>query len=246
MSRRQEIEELTGGSDRPRLLPSRMRLAEPEAAIVDAPVKRGRGRPKKAAIVEKAPAEETVPLDEDMSYRAAYRAAKGVPVRWLAHAFQMTEHMVKKKLSGLPPDDFGEHGNPLYMLTKAAPYLVEAQIDVKSFLAGIKDEDLPDDLRLKLWQARKMRNQVLADEGELWHSQVVLAKFSEALLSLREKLQLIPEKIERMTGLSVEQYKLVRSIVDAIQEDMHKEILAIAEADDTRPVGGADAEEVIL
>jgi hypothetical protein len=99
--------------------------------------------------------------DVDLSYRAAYEIKQGVPVRWLALVFGFTTHQVTKRLVNLRPIDVGPHGNPLYSVRDAAAYLVDAKVDLKDLLASIKDDDLPDDLRLKLWNARRQRNRVL-------------------------------------------------------------------------------------
>lgn len=227
------------------MTPAELRIREMDD-LAGGEVKRKRGRPRKSD----APSPPSSDIDDedaevDLSYRSVYVIRQGVPVRWLAHVFGHTEHVVKRRLRDVRPVDVGPHGNPLYTVVDAAPYLVEAKVDLGDFLRNIKDEQLPDDLRLKLWQARKARNRVLEEEGELWHSSVVIAKFSEVLLAMREKLQLIPDRIERMSGITPEQYKLMRSVVDAVQDDMHQAIMELADGDTTLSVLG-DVEEVVL
>ena len=90
------------------------------------------------------------------------------------------------------------------------------------------------------------------DEPEL---QSIIAAFREPpadpgwflrlLLSIREKLQLIPEKVGRVSGITPEQYKMIRTIVDSVQEEMHKTIIDMANADDTPSLLG-EQEEVVL
>lgn len=219
--RRREMEELAGGPVTPRNRQVDFSLLPPP----------------------KNPNEEYV----DLSAKTVHLTKQGVSVRWLAQMFAMTDHYVKSRLKDLRPVGIGSHGNPIYSLPEAAPYLVQPKVNVREFLKGLKDEDLPDDLRLKLWNARRARNRVLEEEGELWHSSVVLEKFGEVLLAIREKLQLIPEKVERMTGITPEQYKLIRAIVDGVQDDMHKTILEMAEKDKTPSIlGNSDEDEVVL
>ena len=219
--------------------------------------KRGRGRPRKVltTVVKKVlpaplPKVEDPELsgddDPDMSYRAVYGIRQGVPIRWLALVFGLTEHNVKRRLQEIRPTGVGAHGNPLYVVSEAAPYLVDPKTNIGEFLRGIKDDDLPDDLRLKLWNARRARNRVLQEEGELWHSSKVIEKFSEVLLAIREKLQLIPDRVERMSGVTPEQYKLIRAVVDGVQDDMHKTILDMAEGTDIAPIGNENDEEIVL
>lgn len=190
----------------------------------------------------KAPGEGEV----DLSNKTVYQVKQGVPIRWLSLVFGMTEHAIKLKLKEVRPVGTGGHGNPLYSVPEAAQYLVQSKINVAEFLRGLKDDELPDDLRLKLWNARRARNRALEEEGELWRSGVVLQKFGEVLLAIREKLQLIPEKVERMTGITPEQYKLIRAIVDGVQDDMHKTILEMADKDATASILAGEDDEVVL
>lgn len=182
----------------------------------------------------------------DLSKRTVYAVQQGVTIRWLAIVFAMTDHMVKTRLKTLAPISVGGYNQPLYSVPEAAALLVEPKTDLKDFLTSIKEDDLPDDLRLKFWNARRARNKVLQEEGEHFHQADVMAKFSEMLLSVREKLQLIPEKVERMTGITPEQYKLIRGAVDAVQEEMYKAILEMADNDNTQSVLGDEEDEVVL
>lgn len=234
------------------MTPEDRRREMDELAGVVTIVKRGPGRPRKVDL-SLLPQPKTEEKDEDgeplpdMSFKTAHLANSGLPVRWYAHAFGLTENTVKSRLRGVAPVNFGKHGNPLYAMKDAAACLVEPKIDLREHLRSIKDDDLPDDLRLKLWQARRARNRVMMEEGELWHSSEVLARFSEYLLSIREKLQLIPDKLERMTGITPDQYKLIRAVVDGVQVEMYEDALKMGDADNTLPLSGADdAEEVVL
>lgn len=225
----------------------RRREIDELAGVVTAPPRRGPGRPRKIDLSLLPPPKGDEEDDEvDLSYRGVYQIKQGVPVRWLALVFGLTEHQVKRRLKDCRPVDVGAHGNPLYIVADAAAYLVEPKVDTAEFLRGIKDEDLPDDLRLKLWQARRARNRVMQEEGELWHSSEVLAKFSEFLLAIRERLQLIPDQLERTTGITPDQYKLVRAVTDGLQEDIYNDAIRMAEADETRPLAGDMDEEVVL
>lgn len=238
MDRRREMEDLAGEA------PVKRGPGRPRKVVTEPVVKRGPGRPKKVVAPEQT--DEDDYDTPDMSFKTAHMANKGLPIRWYAHAFKLTEHNVKRRLTDVAPIDFGPHGNPLYAMTDAAPYLVETKTSVVELLRGIKDEDLPSDLSLKMWQVRKIKNKVLQEEGELWHSSTVMEKFSEVLLRIREKLQLIPDRVERMTGITPEQYKLIRGIVDAVQEEMYRAAMQMAENDNTPSALGEDDEEVVL
>lgn len=225
---------------------------KPVLKIEPKPAQEVKTKPTSEPVIKLNPpkVEKSAPSDEDrpdLSYRGIHMMrTEGIPIRGLALLFGSTESVVKSRLRNLKPSGFGKHGNPLYIPAEAAPYIVDPVVNLKEFLSNIKDEDLPDDMRLKFWSARRQRNKTLIEEGELWHRSEVVAKFGEVLLAIREKLQLIPERIERMTGVTPEQYKMFRALVDSVQDEMHKTIIEMAAKDNTLSVLGQNEEDEVV
>lgn len=191
---------------------------------VDVPVKRGRGRPRKnAAVVASQP---SVPAEPDVesgtlsSKHVSEFLLYGVSVQQLCRMFRMTRQGVENKLRNARPIDLGAHGNPVYDLADAASYLIEPKIDIDEYLQTIKPEKLPDHLRETFWNARLKRQRYEENAGDLWRTKKVMEVVGELFLDFSNKLNLIPDLVERQTGFSPEQYRLVRSIVDSIREEM--------------------------
>lgn len=188
---------------------------------LNTPVKRGPGRPRKLAAV---PVEDDVEDDvksgtlssKDVSAFLLY----GVSVQQLCRIFRMTRQGVENKLRNARPIDLGAHGNPVYDLADAASYLIEPKIDIDEYLQTIKPERLPDHLRETFWNARLKRQRYEENAGDLWRTKKVMEVVGELFLDFSNKLNLIPDLVERQTGFSPEQYRLVRSIVDSIREEM--------------------------
>ena len=176
-----------------------------------------------------------------------YKLAGGVSVQWLARAFRTTRHLVDKKLVGLKPLSVGKHGNPLYDFVEAAELIVEPKVDVEKYLTTLKPEKLPERLREGYWNAKLKRQRWEEKAGDLWRTEVVIERFSEVLLELRMMLQLIPDSVERAAGLSDEQHRVVRSVIDDIQTKMHEQLIKYA-ADRLTPsqLGEEDEDDDVL
>jgi hypothetical protein len=158
----------------------------------------------------------------------AYLANQGVSVQWLAKAFRMTRHAVEKKVGDLRPIARGTYGNPLYDLPEAAAYLIEPKIDIDAYLKNIKPEKLPERLRESVWNSMLKRQRWEEKAGDLWRTDIVMTRFAETLANVRQQLQQIPDRVERLTGLSIDQYKIVRNAIDQVQEEIYDEILNLS------------------
>ena len=167
------------------------------------------------------------------SSRELYKVANGVSVQWLAKAFGMTRHNVEQRIRGCRVVGSGDYGNPLYDLREAASYLVEPKIDVEEYIAKLKPEKLPERLRESFWNAKLKEQRWKRAAGELWETDRVMSVFAEVLGNIRDKLQLIPDTVERLGGLDVKQWQMVRNLVDQVQEEIHAEIVRFADKDST-------------
>jgi hypothetical protein len=222
--RRRRISDLVGEAD----VPVKNKVGRPRKDGSTDPrppkPKRPPGRPRKeVSASQQAP----VPDDDD-GVESATLSSKdvsefllyGVSVQQLCRIFRMTRQGVENKLRNLRPIELGSHGNPVYDLADAASYLIDPAIDIEEYLRGIKPEKLPDHLRETFWNAKLKRQRYEENAGDLWRTKKVMEVVGELLLDFSNKLNLIPDLVERQTGFSPEQYRLVRAIVDGIREEM--------------------------
>lgn len=184
---------------------------------LNTPVKRGPGRPRKDAA---PPVEKDLDSGTLSSKHVSEFLLYGVSVQQLCRMFRMTRQGVENKLRNARPIELGAHGNPVYDLAAAASYLIEPKIDIDEYLQTIKPEKLPDHLRETFWNARLKRQRYEENAGDLWRTKKVMEVVGELFLDFSNKLNLIPDLVERQTGFSPEQYRLIRSIVDSIREEM--------------------------
>lgn len=217
--------------------------------------KRPPGRPKKESeesLIPKFPkpprrqstvaeADESANLSsEDVSAILLY----GVSVQQLARLFRMTRHGVEKKLRNVRPIDLGPHGNPVYDLADAAGHLIPPKIDLEEYLSSIKPEQLPDHLRETFWNAKLKRQRFEENAGDLWRTKKVMGVIGEIFLDFASKLALIPDQVERQTGFTPEQYRLVRAIVDSIREEMVEDAERLGRGEDvTNQLGESEDDD---
>lgn len=168
--------------------------------------------------------------EEKLSFRSVdvHKVNGGVSVQWLARAFRTTRHLVMKKLgNNVRPIGTGDQGQPLYDLPAAAQYLVEPLVDIKDYIRTAKPDQLPDNLRETVWNSKLKRQRWEEKAQHLWRTEMVMSRFAEVLADARMRLQQIPDRVERITGLSIEQYRLIRNAIDEVQEEIYNEIRAL-------------------
>lgn len=251
--KRRDLAELAGADEPPKRRPGRPR--KNESPQPEATVKRRPGRPRKAdadlARPRKAAEkrlDEAIEDEDDggfsTSSRDLYKVVNGVSVQWLARAFGMTRHNIEKRIRGCRVVGSGDYGNPLYDLRDAAAYLVEPKFDLEEYLSKIKPDRLPEKFRESFWNAKLKEQRWRRAAGELWDTEQVMTVFSEVLADIRDKLQLIPDTVERLGGLDVKQWQMVRNLVDQAQDEIHGHIVRFASRDDTLNQLGDEEREV--
>lgn len=245
--RERDLDDLLGSVEPPKRKPGRPRkdesdLARPRRTRAPDPII-GSVTARERRAMRTAENERPV-LDEDRfstNSRDVHLIANGVSVQWLAKAFGITRDLVGKKLQRCRHIDTGAAGNPLYDLREAASYIVEPKLDIEEYLATIKPDKLPDRLRESFWNARLKEQKFNREAGSLWYTEQVMAFFSEVLQELRDKLQTIPDTVERLAGLDEKQWLMVRNMIDGVQEDLYQTVKKIADGDLT--MNQLDADE---
>ena len=167
-------------------------------------------------------------IGEELSYRtdpAVHGINAGVSVAWLMKAFRMGRLTIERRLVGCSPIGKGKHGTPLYDLPMAASYIVLPRKAISDYLRDVKPEDLPENLRESVWNAKLKQQRFEEKAGDLWRTARVIETISTALVELRSRLTLIPDDAERVAGVTPEQRRKLVQIVEDVQEGMYRYIL---------------------
>lgn len=156
----------------------------------------------------------------------------GVTAAWLAAAFNMDVAGVRRKLAACPI--IGRKTSAaLYSLPVAAAYLVKPRVDVAEYLEGLEPKDLPIRLQQSYWDAQLKRQKWEREAGHLWETEDVVDAMAEVFKAIKFAMQLWPDTLERMTGLSEEQREILTREADNLQNEIFQAMRRLAEARST-------------
>lgn len=169
----------------------------------------------------------------------------GVSVTFLMQAFRMERITVRKRLAGLVPIRMGRGNSPLYDFVQAASYLVKPRVDIKEYIRSVKPDDLPPELRREIWDAKLKQQRWEEKAGDLWRTDDVFEVMGEAFKTIKTTVQLWSDNIERATGLSQEQRKLIMDMSDALLDEIHRSLVKQASEKKTLSQLGEDINDAV-
>lgn len=149
---------------------------------------------------------------------------EGVPVSLLADMFHTSRQNVRRKLADVKPIAYRD-GNPLYDIAHAAERLVKPKVDLAAYIKTLRPADVPVALQKQFWDAQNGRLKYMTDAEDLWHSVKVQMAIGDLFKLIRQRVQLLADTVERQTGLTDEQRRIIEGISDAMLEDLHDSII---------------------
>lgn len=150
---------------------------------------------------------------------------QGAHVEQLCKLFKMDHRACKEKIfaSGVKP--IGKRGRTeVYAIHEVAPYLVKPIFDVETAIKRMRPEDLPLMLRKEFWAGQRSRQQVLADQGNLWPTSKVIKEAGELFKIVKMSALLMLDAAERRTELSAKQKSIIQELTGGMLEDLMKRI----------------------
>lgn len=175
------------------------------------------------------------PLVEDMM--------AGVTVSWLSQVFGMDPKTVKAKLADCPPLHRRKAGY-VYHLPTACRYLIPPAISADQYIKTMKPSDLPTAFQQSFWDAALKRQKWEENAGQLWRTDRVREVLGQTFQTIKFTVQLWADTLERQTGLSLEQRELLTQLVDGLQEEIYKGLVAQAAERKTPPQRGELSEMI--
>ncbi len=139
---------------------------------------------------------------------------EGVTISQLARIFKAEPKTVTRKVSGLLPIG-RRRGSPIYSLAEAAARLVKPSYSIERYISQMNHTDLPPLLQKEFWNGLRARQTYEAANADLWPTQDVVRAVSEVFNTVRMRMLLLPDTLQRESGLSPEQKIVVRQVVDA-------------------------------
>lgn len=149
---------------------------------------------------------------------------EGVPVTTLADMFRTTRQVVRRKLADVKPIGFRD-GNPMYDIAEAASWLIKPRVDLAEYIKTLRPNDVPVALQKQFWDAQNGRLKYMTEAEQLWHTVKVQMAVGELFKLVRQRVQLLADTVERQTGLTDEQRRIIEGISDAMLEDLHASVV---------------------
>ena len=167
--------------------------------------------------------------EDDFGYRRFHDwLNKGVPISTMARIFRTEVDTARRKLAGLKP--IGErNGYPTYNVAEAAEYLISPKIDVEAYLKKMRPQDMPQAIQKQFWDAQNARLKFMADAKHLWRTDTIQYALSDIFKTVRQRVLLFSDTVERQTGLTEEQRNLVQGMADGLLDDLRESIIKSAQ-----------------
>lgn len=153
---------------------------------------------------------------------------EGASLSQLKQIFSMDIQKIKAKLHGLAPVKM-RAGHPIYSIAEAARYLVEPMWPIEEYIKHMNHADLPMLLRKEYWAGMRSRQLFEQAAGDLWPTDEVLEHISEILKTIAFQLKLASDTVERETGLTPQQRKIVQRIIDDALNKSHRTLQEMLE-----------------
>ena len=161
----------------------------------------------------------------------------GVTVGWLSKVFGMDPSDIKKRLADCPPLHRRKAGY-VYSLPVAARYLVKPVFDVRRYIENMKPSELPPQLQRDYWDSALKRQKWEENAGHLWRTESVLEVLGEVFKTIKFSTQLWADNLDRVTGLTPQQRKLLVDMVDGLQNELYEQLVKLSQERQTPSVIG--------
>lgn len=157
----------------------------------------------------------------------------GVTTGWLAAVFGLDPSTVKKRLRDCPPIHRRKAGF-VYDLKVASQYLVKPVVDIEQYLRTLKTAELPSHLQDSVWSALLKKQKWQENARQLWRTEEVMDVLGDVFQTIKFSMQLWPDTVERMHGLSPEQREMLVAGADALQAELHQKLVSMVGSKQTR------------
>lgn len=148
----------------------------------------------------------------------------GLSVNDLAAAFRVSRFVMTGAIGSLQPVG-RRYKSPIYSIADVAPLIVKPQIEMESYIKGLKPKDLPPSLQKAFWDAQEARQSYEEKAGNLWHTHRVQSVVGNLVMIVRQRLVLATDQVDRLAPLTDEQRKLVQGSFDQVLTDLQKAVI---------------------
>ncbi len=170
--------------------------------------KRGPGRPPK-------------PRDEVTSELLATGEAT---VSQIGHLFRTDPKTLPTRLRGIRPSST-KSGVNYYDIRTAAGRLVKPGYSIEQYLRRMHPNEMPVGLMKEFWAGQGSRQNYEIKNGDLWPTAQVVESLAESFKDARMTILLFPETVERETGVTDAQRRVLRRLADTLIDDLRESLV---------------------
>lgn len=142
----------------------------------------------------------------------------------LAQLFRTDAKTLPRRLRRLKPVAT-RSGIKVYSIRDAAGYLVKPGYSIEEHLRQMHPNDLPVGLMKEFWAGQKSRQSFETQAGDLWPTSQVVEALAEAFKQARMTILLFPETVERESGITDPQRKVLRRLTDGLIDDLRESLV---------------------
>lgn len=139
----------------------------------------------------------------------------------IAQLFRTDAKTLPRRLRRLKPVAT-RSGVNVYSIRDAAGYLVKPGYSIEQYLRQMHPNELPVGLMKEFWAGQKSRQSYEMQAGDLWPTSQVVEALAEAFKQARMTVLLFPETVERETGITDPQRKVLRRLADSLIDDLRE------------------------
>lgn len=142
----------------------------------------------------------------------------------IAQLFRTDAKTLPRRLRRLKPVAT-RSGVNVYSIRDAAAYLVKPGYSIEQYIRNMHFSDLPVGLQKEFWAGLRSRQEYETRAGDLWPTAQVVENLSEAFKQARITILLFPETVERETGVTDAQRKVLRRLADGLIDDLRTSLV---------------------
>lgn len=160
--------------------------------------------------------------DDDESKDILYQ---GASLSQLSLLFKRDNRTTAKKIHGKIKPVGTRLGSPIYAVAEAAPYLCPPNYTIDEYVAVMTVSDLPTELSKEFWAGMRSRQLFEKEQGLLVPLSVVKDVIGASNKSVRERVLLVKESVERQVELTERAKAIMVDTLDTLLEDMRDAII---------------------
>jgi hypothetical protein len=143
---------------------------------------------------------------------------------FIGRVLHMDPMTVKKRLQGAPVAGTVGAGRPVYFFHEILPYIVKPKMDIGTYIRSLNPADLPNSINKSFWEAERIKNQVLQQNGEAWNTMKCLELFGAVFMLIKDRLPLIKEAL-REENIPPSAQKVLEEMCDQFQSELYEALV---------------------